>query len=717
MDRLKALLDSPGAKRLLSWLGRLVTLAIVGYLVYKLGKLGWKDLWAALPSNAWFYVLFVLIYVTQPLAELLIYRQFWPIPLPSGIRALIKKRVFNEEMAGYSGEVYFFWWLHHHFRIGQSEAFKAVRDINILSSVASITVALGLLGVLSAGGILELERIFGNVGQAQILIGLGILVAVVAILTFFRRFIFSLPRKMAYRILSIHYGRLLIVNSLVLLQWSVGVPAVGIVIWLTYLSLLIILNRVPFLPSKDLFFLSLGIGLAESMGQATTAIAGMLLASSVLVRTTNITLFLVAHFGDRRWKAEPGAFDLSGDGSPSVPDIQAVPVADSVRINVLVWATTFGSDLWSLTRYLDQRADVRLRVVMDDPETFKTQGVANLFPLRAEIVARKWYHHLPSRRWDLTVMDNRIPRFRTSRKALILWHGFGWKGPNDEEELWLLHLALRWTWGDIRKPNEHLRWQSFGPWDSKHRTEVSGIHPDNCLALGAASHDDLTVPLDRNLAQPFYPFDIVGRKTILIAPTWHYGEVFAHWGTDADLFDQLLARIHDHGANAIVRLHDSFRFDQSYLSFLAELTSRYPNVCLKFKDLAPDNYLDLQVADVLITNFSSIANLFYATRRPTLHIYPVRSADEAFIWRELRWSGVKKKHLDKAKYIWKLPPEENGGLLARSFAELLEQLDRAIADPECCRDVASDFLDRHMLGADGRNRERVWEVIEELVAT
>jgi hypothetical protein len=679
-----------------------LTLAVVVYLVFRLGQIGWSDLLSALPTSPWFYVLFAFIYMTQPLAELMTYRQIWPVPSGSGLRALIKKRVFNEEMAGYSGEVYLFWWLHKQLRVGKDEAFRAVRDVNILSSVASMTVAAALLAILGGGGILELDKIFGNVGQAQVLIGGTVLVALAIVLIRFRKYLFDLPRPVAYRILGIHYSRLVVVNAFIVLQWSVGVPSIGLVIWLTYLCLLIVLNRVPFLPSKDLFFLSLGLGLSDTLGQATTEIAGMLLASSVLVRTTNIALFLATHFGKR---------DIID------PDTQKREPDDSVspkKMKVQVWATTFGADLWSLARFLDDRPDVSLRIIMDDPKTFRQQGVAELFPLKAEILARKWYHHLPSRKWDLTIMDNRLPFFRTSRKALILWHGFGWKGPNDEKEFWLLHNTLSRTWGDIRKPSKNLVWQAFGPWDFKHRTEVSRVHPLNCLQLGAASHDDLVTPLDRTLAQPYYPFDIVNRKTILIAPTWHYGEVFAHWGTDADLFDRLLGRIQEHGANAIVRLHDSYRFDRSYLDFLSELTERYPNVCLKFKNTSPDNYLDLQVADALITNYSSIANLFYATRKPTLHVYPVRSGDEAFIWRELRWTGVREKHLEKARYIWKMPPEEHGGMLAHNFEELLAQLDVAIQNPDCCSQAATDFLDRHMLGADGRNRDRIWDAIQAL---
>lgn len=383
-------------------------------------------------------------------------------------------------------------------------------------------------------------------------------------------------------------------------------------------------------------------------------------------------------------------------------------------MNVLIWATTFGGDLWSLARFLDNRPEVRLRIVLDDPHTFSQQGVARLFPLKAEIVERRWYHNLPSKKWDITILDNGIPLFRTSRTALILWHGFGWKGPNDEKELWLLHSWLRRTWGDIRRPNPNLVWQAFGPWDFKHRTEISAVHPDNCRILGAASHDDLIKPIDRAKAQPYYPFDVIGKKTVLIAPTWHYGEVFAHWGRDAELLNILLTHIDQLGANTIMRLHDLYRFDSNYLEFLKGLPKRHSNLVLKFKDKAPDNFLDMQVSDVLITNFSSIANLFYATRRPTIHVYPVKNADESFMRRTLRWSGVRKKQIDKARYIWKLPPEDNGGLLAHTFDQLLEQLDLAITDPTCCVDASNKFLKKHMLGADSNSCQRIWDTMVDL---
>ena len=387
-------------------------------------------------------------------------------------------------------------------------------------------------------------------------------------------------------------------------------------------------------------------------------------------------------------------------------------------LNVLVWATTFGADLWSLTKYLDAREDVRVRVLLKGLDAYRRQPIARLMPLSAPMRERRPWHHVvgwPGFVPDVTVMDNWIPKRAPSPNGFVLWHGFGWKGPNDREEFAPLHRNLARCWGDPTAPNDHFRWQCFGPSDFQHRTQTSGFHPDNCRILGAASHDDLRVPLARDRVADDYPLDIVGRKNVLIAPTWHYGEVFAHWGRDADLFERLVARIGQIGANAIIRLHDSYRFEPAYRQFLSELDVRHDHVQLKFKDQAPDNYVDLQIADVLITNFSSIANLFYATRRPTIHVYPVASADEAFMWRTFDDGQLVQREIESVRYIWKFPPEQNGGLLARDFDTLLQQVELALAEPDCCRDVCEAFLAEHMLGADGQNCRRIHDGLVELV--
>ncbi len=386
-------------------------------------------------------------------------------------------------------------------------------------------------------------------------------------------------------------------------------------------------------------------------------------------------------------------------------------------MKILIYATTFGADLLSLTRYLTEKEGVEVKVLMKEVEKFKREGIYKLWNLDLDLFESNKINILKGISGfdpDLTIIDNNIPLRALSPKALILWHGYGWKGPNDEEEFKWIHRNIRLSWGDMKSPNPDIKWQCFGPLDYKHRTKISGFHPDNCLSLGSASHDYLKHDVSKEKLQPYYPFDVINNKTVLIAPTWHYGEVFSHWGDDDTLFNRALKELNARNVNVILRLHDSFRFDHHYVEFIQALEVKYPNVMLKFKDNNPDNFLDLQVADVLVTNFSSIANLFYATKRPTVHIYPVKSEDESFMWRNKTILGIRKKMIDSVRFIWKYPPEDNGGMLAKNFEEMMEQIFRGLEDPECCEEASNKYLEKHMLGADGKSCDRIWGAIKDL---
>lgn len=387
---------------------------------------------------------------------------------------------------------------------------------------------------------------------------------------------------------------------------------------------------------------------------------------------------------------------------------------------VCIWATTPGADLWSFTSHLDRRDDYELVLVVDDPDTLRGQPIWALRPLRARVLRRgALTTPFALRRFaaDVTVLDNHVPKYRTSPRGFVLWHGFGWRGPNDRVEFANLHRSLGRLWGDPLTPNLHFRWQCFGPWDFAHRTEVSGFAPENCRVLGIASADDLAEPWDRSDLQRFYPFDVASRPTVLLAPTWHYGEIFAHWGNDEDVLRALFERVRALDANLIFRLHDRKRYDRAYVARIERIALEHANVCLKFKDTHPDNLVDLQIADVLVTNYSSIANLFYATGRPTLHVYPVRSADEAFSWRTLRHGRVETRTVENARFVWKLDPEEHGGLLVRDVDTLLADLGRALTDPDLCRERARAFCDRYLEGARPGTCDRIRAALEELIAS
>lgn len=378
-------------------------------------------------------------------------------------------------------------------------------------------------------------------------------------------------------------------------------------------------------------------------------------------------------------------------------------------LRISVWATTLGGDLMALCRYLDAQEGVALTIFTRDPDRLRRSAVWRLHPLRARLYPRDTLLYPRALRHyaDVTIVDNAVPFLKTSRKLFVLWHGFGWKGPDDRRTFSFMKRSIRPWWGDPEQPDERFLWNCFGAWDRAFRARVSGFHPDNLLVFGSAFHDIARDPVDRDRIAGLFPFDIRRRKTVLFAPTWHYGGFFGHWGPEAEQYDRLFALLERREVNVIMRLHDRWRYDRRYRAEIDALQRRWSNVAVQFKDEHQDNTVELQLADVLVTNFSSIADLFYATGRPTVHVFPVEDVEKPFAGRRVVAGTVVRAMVENVRAIWKLSPEENGGLVARSPEMLAEMLARALDEPDCCRARAGLFLERYLRIPDGRNRARM----------
>ncbi len=381
-------------------------------------------------------------------------------------------------------------------------------------------------------------------------------------------------------------------------------------------------------------------------------------------------------------------------------------------IRVLFWSTSFQADVWSLAMHLAQDPGFFVQVALDDARTYRGEPLGRLasppFLLleRQDPASRRAIRAFAP---DVVVVDNHFPKRRLAPALFVLWHGFGWKGPNDKVEFKSVYRAIKHLTGTCpSRPNPRFLWQCYGPTDLEHRHLVSGFARENLRALGAAMTDDL-VPQRFSNADilPFYPPSFAQRPVALLAFTWHYGSVFAHWGDDLAIFESLFAELSAQGYAIIVRMHDRHRYDPAYLTALEAMSARHPDLVFKYKNDARDNLLDLSIASLAMSNYSSILNYFYATGRPNIHVYPVASEQEAFLWRTWKGGKLRVQKVPSARYVWKLPPEEHGGLLARSLEELHQHIRLAARDPHCCRQQAATFIQRHMSPCDGQVCERI----------
>ncbi|MEP4278332.1 MAG: hypothetical protein ABJ387_14235, partial [Balneola sp.] len=94
-------------------------------------------------------------------------------------------------------------------------------------------------------------------------------------------------------------------------------------------------------------------------------------------------------------------------------------------MKILIYATTFGADLLSLTRYLSEKENVEIKVLMKEVEKFKSEGIYKLWDLDLDIFEFNKINIIKGISGfdpDVTILDNNIPLRAVSPKALILWH-------------------------------------------------------------------------------------------------------------------------------------------------------------------------------------------------------------------------------------------------------------------------------------------------------
>ncbi|MEO1023806.1 MAG: hypothetical protein AAFW89_14780, partial [Bacteroidota bacterium] len=116
---------------------------------------------------------------------------------------------------------------------------------------------------------------------------------IIGVLFYYRRFFFSMSKKAALSVFSIHIVRFLAINALQIAMWAVVLPDIELEIWFTYLSVLLINSRIPFIPNRDILFIALGTELSTYFNVAEASILGLLLTQSIMDKLLNAGFFLL----------------------------------------------------------------------------------------------------------------------------------------------------------------------------------------------------------------------------------------------------------------------------------------------------------------------------------------------------------------------------------------------------------------------------------------
>ncbi len=268
------------------WIGPGLSLAILAAVLWQLRKIDWAHVWSIVPTSPLIWLVLAASYFSGPVADWVIFRKLWGIPV-SGIFPLLKKLVGNELLMGYVGEVYFFDWARRHVRM-EGSPFGAVKDVAILSALAGniMTVLLLIITwpIISKLGLDGPGSTDGHVLPTSI----GIVLVTSLVIMVFRKGLLSLPKADLGFVFVVHTLRIVANTGFSALAWHLILPGVGIGSWLLFATVRLLLSRLPLIPNKDIVFAGISALLVGSQVQTSEMIAMI----SLLIVATHVMLFI-----------------------------------------------------------------------------------------------------------------------------------------------------------------------------------------------------------------------------------------------------------------------------------------------------------------------------------------------------------------------------------------------------------------------------------------
>ena len=280
------------------------TLLIVSYLIFKLTKIGWREVLDSLPTTPWFYIILVLMFFSLPVFQVFIYGLTWKKPRFSLFPPLLKKQVLDKNLIDLSGDMYLYFWAQKHLQIKNKDIFHVLKDNVILSSAASTSVAVVLLIAFICFGLIALPNDWNGLKFNPVVVLILVVILILALVFKFRKNIFFLEKKVILSVLGLYVIRFLLIFFLQVIQWAVVLPEIPLIRWFTLLAVQIITSRIPLFPNRDLIFFGVGLEVSQWIGIPFQEMAGMLLASSVLNKLFNLLSFILVSLSLRKDRPE-----------------------------------------------------------------------------------------------------------------------------------------------------------------------------------------------------------------------------------------------------------------------------------------------------------------------------------------------------------------------------------------------------------------------------
>ena len=272
--------------QVLRWAIPVALLLVIGR---RLTELGWREIWIARPGAIGFYVLLVLQFFIQPFGDYLVYRNLWGSANTPPMAVILRKRLLNTFMLDYSGEAFFYFWAQARLKLAPGMLAHAIKDSNVLSAGAGLTMIYVMVLTLLAGGGLHIPValsahgwLYGLIGSVPLILCAGLVLG--------HRKLTALNRKQLATTFAIHFTRSLLVLAVEFGLWELSGALPSAVACLQFVALRLVVTRLPLVPNKDLIFVGAGIAAAGMTNLSVTPVATVLviLAAADLVLAAGV---------------------------------------------------------------------------------------------------------------------------------------------------------------------------------------------------------------------------------------------------------------------------------------------------------------------------------------------------------------------------------------------------------------------------------------------
>jgi len=258
-----------------------IPILLLVFLGYSLTQLGWNKVLNARPATMGFYIIVLLPFFIQPIADLIIYRNLLGVGRALPLVVLFRKRYMNSIMLDYSGEVFFYFWAKKNLNLRKGLLLHAVKDSNVLSASAGLAIALLMLAALAIAGIVKLSD-FGHHGMWT-----AVFIATLPLILGFALFVggrrvTALSRGDIALTFGMHVTRSIVQLALEFAIWWSSGALPSAAVCLEFVALRLLVTRLPFVPNKDLVFIGVGLVAAGVMDVSTPKVAAVLVLTAAI---------------------------------------------------------------------------------------------------------------------------------------------------------------------------------------------------------------------------------------------------------------------------------------------------------------------------------------------------------------------------------------------------------------------------------------------------